>query len=71
MATGTVASIPHMIGIKRMSKVRFRKDMDFSKSLAELDTERKSKLRRAQREAMMHDEDQLFHRGKSQVIAVF
>ena len=51
MATGSKVCIPHMIGIKRMSKVRFRKNMDFSKSLAEREFERKMKLRRAKRQA--------------------
>ena len=43
MATGTQVSIPHMIAIKRMSKVRFRKDMDFSKGLAQIEKNRKSR----------------------------
>lgn len=49
MATGTQACIPHMIAIKRMSRIRFRKDMDFSKSLAQRETERRSRQRMAQR----------------------
>ena len=44
MASGTQACIPHMIAIKRMSKVRFRKDMDFS--LGQKEMERKMNDRR-------------------------
>jgi len=47
MASGTQACIPHMIAIKRMSKVRFRKDMDFS--LGQKEMERKMNDRRARR----------------------
>jgi hypothetical protein len=49
MATGTSACIPHMIGIKRMSNIRFRKNVDLTKSLAERETERKSRIRTAKR----------------------
>ena len=46
----TRVSIPHMIAIKRMSKVRFRKDMDFSKSLSQREFERKARETRARRQ---------------------
>ena len=51
MASGTQVCIPHMIAIKRMSKVRFRKDMDFS--LGQKEMERKIKERRAKRTARL------------------
>ena len=51
MASGTQACIPHMIAIKRMSKVRFRKDMDFS--LGQKEMERKMNDRRARRTAKL------------------
>ena len=51
MASGTQACIPHMIAIKRMSKVRFRKDMDFS--LGQKEMERKMKDRRDRRTAKL------------------
>ena len=50
MATGIKVCIPHMIGIKRMSQVRFGKNFDFSKSLAQREFERKQARRRAQRQ---------------------
>ena len=43
-ATGTVACIPHMIGIKRMSKVRFKKDMAKT-SIAKIKADREAKER--------------------------
>lgn len=53
MASGTQSCIPHMIAIKRMSRIRFRKDMDFSKSLAQRETERRSKRRMAERRSRL------------------
>ena len=55
MATGIKVCIPHMIGIKRMSQIRFRKNMDFSKSLAQRDLERRMDQRRARRQRQNTD----------------
>ena len=53
-ATGTVACIPHMIGIKRMSKVRFKKDMAKT-SIAKIKADREAKEREeAERKKNLH-----------------
>ena len=46
--TGTSTYVPHMIGIKRMSKVRFKKDMAVT-TLVQIEKERKAKEMEAQR----------------------
>ncbi len=47
--TGDRCSIPHQVGIRRMSSVRFRSHMDVSKTLAERIEERRRKQREARR----------------------
>ena len=54
--TGTSTYIPHMIGIKRMSKVRFKKDMAVT-TLAQIEKERKAKEREARRRRRYHVEE--------------
>ena len=55
-ATGTMACIPHMIGIKRMSKVRFKKDMAKT-SIAKIKFEREAKEREARRKKNLSREN--------------
>ena len=47
-ATGTLTCIPHMIGIKRMSKVKFKKDVVVT-SLAQIKFEHEAKEREKKR----------------------
>ena len=54
--TGTSTYVPHMIAIKRMSKVRFKKDMAVT-TLAQIEKERKAKEREARRRRRYHVEE--------------
>ncbi len=52
MATGVQVKIPHMVGIKRMTKIRFKKHMDQTPLY-----ERMSRRRARQREARLRAVD--------------
>ena len=55
--TGSTSKHPDQIGIKRLTRVRFRKHMDLSKSLSQRFQEKQMADRRRRREAMVYGED--------------